>query len=392
MAINKKLIHFKNLADFETRLANNEILNTSIVFIQDAKKIWTHGTFYNNSDSNSFDGALTYVKDIFNGESFDVVTGEIIQDSNSLRTSIFTTLGDFKTKFNFSTAWTGILRIYSWNAKGEYLGGVDVSLNNATEYIWPLNLTEGDQYFAFSFTSENGVLPDVLTTIFYDFVDKDDLKDEIYIWDIGGNTSGNISKEELNKIIQSKSVIIRMNNGDILVYSKNGSENDFVTLNFTDIQNYLKYSISATFDADLNQTSWNLISNDFNPINKGEEIYNGLPVVRKTSTQTTQNAKVNTAYIWRGTGPSSITVTLPASTTTAATQSKTEEILLEFQVPASSFSLTFNGTVTWANNEIPIFEVGGTYQIHLTARHVNSSNNTVTWLAICSPKFNVTYV
>ena len=49
MAINKKLIHFQNLADFETRLANNEILNTSIVFIKDAKKIWTHGNYYDGS-------------------------------------------------------------------------------------------------------------------------------------------------------------------------------------------------------------------------------------------------------------------------------------------------------------------------------------------------------
>lgn len=44
MAINKKLIHFKTLAKFEEQSEN--ILDTSIVFIQDAKQIWTHGTFY----------------------------------------------------------------------------------------------------------------------------------------------------------------------------------------------------------------------------------------------------------------------------------------------------------------------------------------------------------
>ena len=54
MAINKKLIHFKKLADFETRLANNEILDTSIVFIQDANKIWTHGTYYDGSDLEQY--------------------------------------------------------------------------------------------------------------------------------------------------------------------------------------------------------------------------------------------------------------------------------------------------------------------------------------------------
>lgn len=39
MAINKKLIRFKTLANFENNLAEGNILNTSIVFIEDAKKI-----------------------------------------------------------------------------------------------------------------------------------------------------------------------------------------------------------------------------------------------------------------------------------------------------------------------------------------------------------------
>ena len=39
MAINKKLIHFKNKEKFNTELANNNILDTSICFIQDTKEI-----------------------------------------------------------------------------------------------------------------------------------------------------------------------------------------------------------------------------------------------------------------------------------------------------------------------------------------------------------------
>lgn len=46
MAINKKLIRFKTLANFEKNLAEGNILNTSIVFIEDAKKIWTQGSYY----------------------------------------------------------------------------------------------------------------------------------------------------------------------------------------------------------------------------------------------------------------------------------------------------------------------------------------------------------
>ena len=50
MAINKKLIHFKLKSSFETELANNNILDTSIVFIQETKEIWTHGQLYKCSD------------------------------------------------------------------------------------------------------------------------------------------------------------------------------------------------------------------------------------------------------------------------------------------------------------------------------------------------------
>ena len=46
MAINKKLIHFKNKQTFEQEVANENILDTSIVFIQDSKEISTHGTIY----------------------------------------------------------------------------------------------------------------------------------------------------------------------------------------------------------------------------------------------------------------------------------------------------------------------------------------------------------
>lgn len=51
MAINKKLIHFKKEASFKPELDSGNILQTSIVFIQDTKKIWTHGQYYNCDDS-----------------------------------------------------------------------------------------------------------------------------------------------------------------------------------------------------------------------------------------------------------------------------------------------------------------------------------------------------
>lgn len=50
MAINKKLIHFKTKAAFEAQLTGSNILDTSIVFIQDANLIWTHGTYYGKGE------------------------------------------------------------------------------------------------------------------------------------------------------------------------------------------------------------------------------------------------------------------------------------------------------------------------------------------------------
>lgn len=46
MAINKKLIHFKSRDNFDREVANENILDTSICFIQDSKEISTHGTIY----------------------------------------------------------------------------------------------------------------------------------------------------------------------------------------------------------------------------------------------------------------------------------------------------------------------------------------------------------
>ena len=46
MAINKKLIHFQSKKTFLNEYNNGNILPSSIVFIRDAKQIWTHDEFY----------------------------------------------------------------------------------------------------------------------------------------------------------------------------------------------------------------------------------------------------------------------------------------------------------------------------------------------------------
>ena len=56
MAINKKLIHFKKKEDFDNEVANKNILDHSIVFIQDSKEISTHGTVYKSVNWNILEG------------------------------------------------------------------------------------------------------------------------------------------------------------------------------------------------------------------------------------------------------------------------------------------------------------------------------------------------
>lgn len=65
MAINKKLIHFQTEANFNSQLAAGNILDTSICFIQDANKIWTHGTFYgiSNVDLNNIEESIAELID-----------------------------------------------------------------------------------------------------------------------------------------------------------------------------------------------------------------------------------------------------------------------------------------------------------------------------------------
>lgn len=75
MAINKKLIHFQTLDNFNNQLSAGNILDTSIVFIKDAKKIWTHGEFYDCA------GGITAETDpIFSASPAATITEEKITE------------------------------------------------------------------------------------------------------------------------------------------------------------------------------------------------------------------------------------------------------------------------------------------------------------------------
>lgn len=66
MVITKRLIHFTLLETFNRELEAGNILDTSIVFIQDVKLIWTHGHFYANTDDiqKQIDNLITVDEEI----------------------------------------------------------------------------------------------------------------------------------------------------------------------------------------------------------------------------------------------------------------------------------------------------------------------------------------
>ena len=76
MAIEKKLIHFNRYEDFKQRLNNNEILDTSIVFIKDTNKIYTHGAEYQFVEWSYIDAPTGYT-------SYLLADRSVWRDSNN---------------------------------------------------------------------------------------------------------------------------------------------------------------------------------------------------------------------------------------------------------------------------------------------------------------------
>ena len=68
MAINKKLIHFNTNANFSKENTAGNILDTSIVFVKDAKKIITHSNEYPAVNWGNIDDKFISSKDAVAGD------------------------------------------------------------------------------------------------------------------------------------------------------------------------------------------------------------------------------------------------------------------------------------------------------------------------------------
>lgn len=100
--IDNRLVHFKHKTDFETRLNNpneeetrphhGEILDSSIVFIQDANKIWTHGTEYYCGS-----GPVALESDLANYATTSSLTEGLAEKANIEHTHTTTDITDLST-------------------------------------------------------------------------------------------------------------------------------------------------------------------------------------------------------------------------------------------------------------------------------------------------------
>ena len=128
MAINKKLIHFKSKENFDTEVANGNILDNSIVFIQDSKEISTHGTVYKTvnwsvlerevtPDNPSSGGPVIDATGKENGVYAITADGELVDYNSADATAIGVALivGEHKFMIAKSEATDGTNTTFYWD-------------------------------------------------------------------------------------------------------------------------------------------------------------------------------------------------------------------------------------------------------------------------------------
>ena len=154
--INNKLIHFKSKSDFNSRYRETtdggntygDFLGTSIVFIQDAKQIWTHGQFYDANETtlaslgvtatatelNYIDGVTSNVQTQLNGKAALSHTHTASQVSGLADVATSGSYNDLSDKPEIpdvsELATKSELSSYLPLSGGKMTGGIDLS--NAT--------------------------------------------------------------------------------------------------------------------------------------------------------------------------------------------------------------------------------------------------------------------
>lgn len=140
MAINKKLIHFKNKENFNNEVANGNILDTSIVFIQDTQEIYTHGTFYDGSkvDLSNIEASI---QDIINNKQDNISDLEVIRSGAALGATAVqpAAISDMETKTNAAATYSTKTELENKQDQNLYFTNVAASswVNDSTYPDYP---------------------------------------------------------------------------------------------------------------------------------------------------------------------------------------------------------------------------------------------------------------
>ena len=164
MAINKKLIHFKSKQTFEQEVANENILDTSIVFIQDSKEISTHGTVYKTVNWSVLEP----------GPETKPLTFEALEDG----TFSFTKNGtgdDIQYSKDNGTTWTPLV------------SGETVSVVTGDKVMWKSTITPNTSYpygiGTFSSTNNFNLCGNIMSLLYGDdFKGQTSLEDKDYVF------------------------------------------------------------------------------------------------------------------------------------------------------------------------------------------------------------------
>ena len=232
--INNKLIHFKSKSNFNSRYAEStdngitfgDFLGTSIVFIQDAKEIWTHGQFFKCVSDEEFE-KLSTIGDVSLLET--TIKDNLVNAVNELKNSVDSKQNviSFNTEYNaesnkaatiqdITNATENLVVPYEINLTNLLSAEDSESISTAIGGIDNLNATVQDNRIIVGTISNGSVSVSIrilgnVTTLYYLLDSVLGLTlNEIAIT----NTSGTLSKSVTTHSVLTENMVINSLNSD----------------------------------------------------------------------------------------------------------------------------------------------------------------------------------
>lgn len=342
MALTNKLITFNKLTSFETQLAQGNILETSIVFIKDAKKIWTKGTYFDCSGGGASNIAVyETTDDVYNG-----VLNSTVELNTLMAGSIYTLIIIQKS---------GALdkRIFVFNASDQrlplksdvtYTCVYSESTQDTGYAINPIlyQITRGEAGGLFLHKHPLALKSDIPNT--------DDFATQANLTSAVTQLTTNIAKKQ-DKLISGTN-IATINSNSIL-----GSGN-FDLATSAQLRDFQPKLVSGTNIKTINGESI-LGSGDITISGGGSSSGSAAyPEVNHGTSDTVLSLTPNTFHIWDEVESLQLVYKRP-------TAGIANEYLFQFTSGATATTLYLPDTIKWAGGSAPIIKPNMIYQISI---------------------------